>query len=465
MSEQKRAKILVVDDDVDGLRSLVDLFAHQYEVIAASSGGEAIEMAHKHPDLATIVLDIKMAGMDGIAAARAIRSILPDTPIILHTAFPGEYKENDIDASEKPYDFVLKGKTVPRLVRSVRNGVENYELKHDVRRLIAIAEKQYQLYGKSKVMQKVYRMIHQAAASDGKVMILGESGTGKDRVARAIHAFSIRSEKRWAILACNNQAPELVAAELFGALKGSYTGCDRDRIGLFEFAQGGTVFLDEVGDLDAHTQGRLLQVIDTGEYARLGSPEVRRADVRIICATHRNLEELVKQERFRHDLYHRLEGVRIILPPLRERREDIPFLVDGFTAQFTTDHGLPPKVFDPAAINALVEQDWSSGNVRELLECVESLIRTCESDIIFEDDVAAYLGRPKHGLASQPRGLSERLKDLERTLIIGALAESGGNVTAASKLLEIDRTVLHKKIKARDIDVGCLREGLDSERV
>jgi DNA-binding NtrC family response regulator len=187
--------------------------------------------------------------------------------------------------------------------------------------------------------------------------------------------------------------------------------------------------------------------------------------VRILCATHRNLEELVEQSRFRRDLYHRLEGVRIVLPPLRDRREDIPFLVEKSAAQFTAEKGLPPKVFAPGAVNILVEQDWSSGNVRQLLECVESLILTCDSDIIFEEDVAGYLGRPKPDLARQARGLSERLKELERTLIIGALAESGGNITAAARLLEIDRTVLHKKIRARSIDVDALRAGSDSGEV
>ncbi len=456
MADDNRYKVLFVDDDPPVLTMLGELFADDYDVIAVASGTEAVEQARQNPDLAAVVMDIKMAGMDGITAARHIRDI-SDVPIIFHTGYPGEYNEREIDNNEKPFDYIQKGKSIPKLVRSVRNAVEAHNLKINNRNLSVIAENSYGMFGRSPGMQEVFRAIHKIASGDTKVMVLGESGTGKELVARAIHNSSRRKDRPLAILNCNHKSPNIIEAELFGNTKGAYTDATEDRLGLFEYANGGTVFLDEIGDLDITTQGKLLRVIETGEYVKLGSPETRLTDVRVLCATHRHLLQLVSGGTFREDLYFRLKGVIIHLPPLRDRKEDIPFLVEKFLSRFTVDQGLPPKVFDQSAIKPLVEFDWP-GNVRQLLDTVESLISLSDSDVIFEEDVLAQLEQPPSESGEQGATLPSRMKAYERTLIIEALIESRFNVTAAARILGVDRSNLQKKIKSHTIDMDSLRD-------
>jgi len=457
MADSTRNKVLFVDDDPPVLKMLGELFAKEYEVVAVGSGSEAIEMARLHDDLATVVMDIKMAGMDGIAAARHIRNIKPNLPIIFHTGYPGEYNEREIDDTEKPFDYIQKGQSIPKLIRSVRNAVEAHNLKLNNQNLSLIAENSYGMYGRSAAMQEVFRAIHKIGPGDTKVMILGESGTGKELVARAIHNTSRRKDKHLAILNCNHRSPDIIEAELFGNVKGAFTDASEDRVGFFEYADGGTVFLDEIGDLDITTQGKLLRVIENGEYIKLGTPETRRTDVRVLCATHQHLLRLVGEGKFREDLYFRLKGVIIHLPPLRDRKEDIPLLVEKFIPRFTIEQGLPPKIFDDSAIQALIAYDWP-GNVRNLLDTVESLISLSNSDIIFGEDVRAYLERPPVEIGNEHPGLPVRMKAFERTLIIKALVEARFNITAAAKLLRIDRTNLQKKIKSYAIDMDSLRD-------
>ncbi|MBD3258866.1 response regulator [candidate division GN15 bacterium] len=456
-SNKPKPVILVVDDEEPVLNTLVDLLGDRYTVLTATDAESSILLAKSHAEIATVVMDIKMAGTDGITAARELHDILPDVPIIFHTGYPGEYQESEIDQSEQPFDYIQKGKSIPELLRTVRNAVESYGLRSDNRSLMTIAEQSYRMYGRSKVMQEVFRKIHRVAPSDAKVIVFGESGTGKELVARAIRASSKRKEQRMAILNCNHKSPYLIEAELFGNTKGAFTGATHDRIGLFEYADGGTVFLDEIGDLDITTQGKLLRVIEEGEYVKLGSPEVRTSDVRVLCATHRDLEALVEQGKFRQDLYYRLAGITITLPPLRERKEDIPLLVEKFASQLTVEQGRPPKIFDRSALQAMLEFDWP-GNVRQLVDTVESLIVLCESDIIFERDVRDFLNTTPTMPKSAPRKLSERLRLIERELIIGALVEADYNISAAARLLEHDRANLQKKIKAHDIDIRSLKQ-------
>ncbi len=457
MERESRAKILLVDDDPPVLSTLCDLFSEDYDVLVAPDGATSIALAEQHPDIATVVMDIKMAGIDGITAARRIRKVLAEVPIIFHTGYAGEYKEDEIDDQEKPFDYIRKGKSIPQLIRSVRNAVEANDLKQDNRALSRIAEANYQMYGKSAAMQEVFRTVHRLSNSDNKVMILGESGTGKELVARAIHSCSRRKDCQLAILNCNHKSPHMIEAELFGNTKGAYTSSVEGRMGLFEFADGGTLFLDEIGDLDITTQGKMLRVIETGEYSKLGNPEIRRTDVRVICATHRNLEQLVESGTFRRDLYYRLKGIRVMLPPLRDRKEDIPLLVQKFTAAYIAKKEIAPKIFDSSAVGALVEFDWP-GNVRQLLDTVESLITLTDSDIVFGEDVQKFLQVPPLPEDMEERTLPARLRALERTLIIGALAETRYNVSRAALLLGIDRSNLQKKIKSHRIDVSVLKD-------
>ncbi len=451
-----QATILLVDDDPTMLSSLAAVFGDQYQTALAASGQEAIDAATSDKAIACVVMDIKMPGMDGITAAREIRSTNPDLPVIFFTGFAGQYSENDIDRSEKPFDFVTKGQSLTTLSRSIRNAIESFYLKTNNKLLTLYGETNYGIIGGSFAMQKVSALIRQAAQSNTRVMILGETGTGKELVARAIHAHSSRNNKQLAILNCNHKSPDLVESELFGHIKGAFTSAIADRTGLFEFADGGTVFLDEIGDLDITTQGKLLRVLETGEYLPVGSTSTRKTDTRLLCATHRDLEQMIKDGKFREDLYYRLKGVVITIPPLRSRKEDIPLLVERLCEKLTQASGAPMKIFDPSAIKALLEFDWP-GNVRQLLNIIESAVVLTPSDLIIADDIYSLLNSsPVDGNNSRQR-LSERLRDMERTLIIEALSETNYNVGAAAGLLGIDSSNLHKKIKSYAINIATQR--------
>ncbi|MBD3402883.1 response regulator, partial [candidate division GN15 bacterium] len=319
---QVRARLLLVDDDESALEALTALFSEDYAVTSVASGEEAIAAIKQHADIAAIVMDIRMPRMDGITAARQIRELAPDTPLIFHTAYPGEYNQDEIDEREQPYDYVEKAGPISRLTRAVRNAVEAYHARED--NSLARLGTAYGMVGRSRSMLEVFRLVSKVARASHKVMILGETGTGKELVARALHAASRRRDHRLAIFSCNHKSADLVESELFGHVRGAFTGAVEDRIGHFAWADGGTIFLDEIGDLDITTQAKLLRVLESGEFQVLGSPEVRTADVRVVCATHRRLEDLVEAGAFREDLYYRLKGVEIVLPPLRDRREDIP---------------------------------------------------------------------------------------------------------------------------------------------
>ncbi|MCK4460288.1 MAG: sigma-54-dependent Fis family transcriptional regulator [candidate division Zixibacteria bacterium] len=448
----KTGKILIVDDDPLVLEALNETFLDDYDVVAAASGQEALQALDKHGDLDAVVLDIKMARMDGLETACRIREINPDLPVIFHTGYPGDYSERDIDTEHQPFDYVGKNERPARLHRSVRNAVFMHRLRTSSSDLVELARRHYGMVGRSRLMRDVYQMIEKIGPTNNKVMILGPTGTGKELVARALHHRSRRADETLAIFNCNHKAPDLVESELFGHLRGSFTGAVADRVGMFEYAHGGTVFLDEIGNLDITTQGKLLRVLETGEMQRIGSPETIRVDVRVICATNCDLEQMVSQGKFREDLYYRLKGIRIVVPTLADRREDIPDLIDFFTENYCrkTDDGI--KVFEPAARDLLIEYDWP-GNVRQLQDTVQSLIDLSLSYLITRIEVQQYLSYAGASTDS-PRALKERVREFKRLVVIQCLARHGGNVAAAARELGLDSANLRKMIKDLDIETG-----------
>ncbi len=456
MSEMPRHKILLVDDDPDVLEVLGKLFRDEYTVILASSGEESVARFKEHDDVAAVVMDIRMPDMDGITAARQIKRISTDSAIIFHTGYPGDYDEDEIDEKERPFDYVLKGESISRLTRSVRNAVEAYHLKKNHQERSHLAELKYGLVGRSPGMQKVYERIHKLSQTDGKVMILGETGTGKELVARAIHFNSRRKHEHWMVINCNHRPPGLVESELFGHVKGAFTDAVADHVGYFEIADKGTVMLDEIADLDIVTQGKILRVLETGEFQRLGASDWRRTNIRIICATNKNLEKLVREGAFRDDLYFRLKGVQIFLPPLRNRKSDIPLLIDRFVQRLSEENSILPKVFDQSAIDVLLSYDWP-GNVRELLDTVESLIALSDSDIILAEDVRNYLDFNYTDFVvdtGNHKTLNQRVRDFTMACIVQALNETHSNVAAAARQLGVDRANLRKMIHRYGIVVS-----------
>lgn len=449
-------KILLVDDDPQVLEVLEDLFSDDYEVILASSGEQAITLFKENPDITVVVMDIKMPIMDGISAGKAIKQENSKIPIIFHTGYPGDYDEDKLDRSEQPFDYIQKGNSSTRLIRSVNNAVESYTSKLNQINIATNAEKSYGLIGRSKLMIEVFELINKVSVSDSKVMILGETGTGKELVARAIHNHSMRKNNRLGILNCNHKSPDIVESELFGHTKGAFTGAVSDRIGLFEYADNGTVFLDEIGDLDITTQAKLLRVLESGEYQKIGSPKTNKANVRIICATHKDLQQMVADEKFREDLFFRLKGITIKLPSLREKKEDIPILVERFKDKLTIEKGLPPVIFDTSAINLLLEYDWP-GNVKQLYDTIESVIVLSDSDLIIKEDIKRHLKIESSNNDISSLNYNDRIKELEKTLILEALIETNYIIGKAALLLDIERTNLHKKIKKHNIDIALLK--------
>jgi len=336
------------------LEALHQMFIDDYEVLLADSGLRGLEVLDEHPDINAIVLDIRMARMDGLETARRIGERFPDMPVIFHTGYPGQYSESTIQKEYKPFDYVGKNERPIRLTRAVENAVILHKLKSSPTDLARHAREQYGLVGHSPLMLEVYRTIEQIAPTPNKVMILGATGTGKELVARAIHLRSTRKDREMVPFSCTHKSQELVESELFGHLKGAFTGAIADRPGIFEYADNGTVFLDEIGDLDLNTQGKLLRVLEVGQMQRVGSPEIVHVDVRLICATNRDLAQLVAEGKFRDDLYYRLKGVVIHLPKLSERRQDIPELIDYFIEGYCSRADRAVKVFDQEARDLLL---------------------------------------------------------------------------------------------------------------
>jgi len=441
--------VLLVDDDPLVLEVLMETFCDDYEVIAAASGADALDALRRHGQVDAVVLDIRMEGIDGLQAALQIKEIRPDIPIVFHTGYPGDYSEQDVQNKYQPFDYVGKNERPIRLERAVKNAVEFHRLTRNRDELVEKALHNFGMVGRSVPMQVVYRMIAKVGPSNSKVKILGATGTGKELVARAIHSQSSRADRRLVIFNCSHKPQDLVESELFGHLKGSFTGAVEDRVGMFEYADGGTLFLDEIGDLDITTQVKLLRVLETGEMSRIGSPEVIKVDVRLICATHCDLLAMVERGLFREDLFYRLKGVTISLPPLKDRREDIPELIDYFVERHCArnQHGL--KLFQPEARQLLIEYDWP-GNVRQLADAVQSLVDLTPSFLVSKADVERYLNFT--GWSPGGNGaFKDRIREFKRTLIIEALDRSNRNISAAAKSLSLDPSNFRKLAKALDL--------------
>lgn len=448
---KSQGKLLLVDDNPLMLEALVETFSYDYDYVASASGDQALSELAAHTDFDAIVLDIRMEGTDGLQVADRIVASNADIPIIFFTGYAGDYNEDELQEKYHPFAYITKNEKPERLIREVAQAVRYHRFSGEGAEMVRLARKEYDLVGHSEQMQQVYRTIEKVGPTMSKVVILGPTGTGKELVARALYRRSERAGQRLAIFNCNHKAPDLVEAELFGHVRGAFTGAVADRVGVFEYADRGTVFLDEVGDLDVTTQGKLLRVLETGEIQRIGAPDVRKVDVRLLCATHHDLKRLVEDGRFREDLYYRLDGVTIHMPALCERRGDIPDLIDYFAERHANKTGRGLKIFDQEARNALIQFDWP-GNVRQLMDAVQSLIDVTPSHYITRTQVEAYLGLqgvdgngPDGG--SRRTGLSSKLQEYKRTLIVQALDRYNNNMSAAARDLDVDPSNFRKLCK------------------
>jgi two-component system nitrogen regulation response regulator NtrX len=439
--------VLIVDDE-EGIReSLSDILEDEgYGILTSGSGEEAIKtLREQNPDL--IFLDIWLPGIDGIRTLKEIKEINPDLPVIMisgHGNIELAVKATKMGA----YDFLEKPLSLDRVLLATKRALERKTLEMENKALKQNLKKQRRLVGISFKMKQLQEQIEMAAKSNSRVLILGESGCGKELVAHILHEKSNRVEKPFVEVNCAAIPQELIESELFGHEKGSFTGAFERKKGKFELADEGTLFLDEVGDMSLTTQSKVLRVIETQEFQRVGGSKNIKVDVRIIAATNKDLLEEVKKGTFREDLFYRLNVIPVIVPPLRERKEDIPELVEYFLENFATEYGQKPKRITPEALKAIESYDWP-GNIRELRNVIERLVIMTQSNTITPKNI--IIGGASRADYFSFKTLKDARESFEKDFIIKKLEENNWNISKTAEILNIERSNLHRKIKAYDI--------------
>ena len=441
-----KKRILVVDDD-ESLRWVTQAQLQQsgYEVNAAASGNEGLaSIRQAPPDL--VITDLMMPGMSGLDLLRKIRADYPEILVIVVTAFGTV--ETAVEAMKAgAYDYVTKPVNMDELRLIVSRGLEHLDLKEEVRQLRSNLDAKYgfeSILGRSKSLLYVLDMASRAAQATSTVLIRGETGTGKELVAKAIHFNSRRKDRPFITINCGAIPKDLLESELFGHVKGSFTGALANKRGKVELADGGTLFLDEIGELPLELQVKLLRLIQQGEVEKVGGAGVTKIDVRIIAATHRNLQARAEDGAFREDLYYRLAVIPLELPPLRERTDDIPELVQHFFLQATEKQGRPDLILPTRLVPYFSGYTWP-GNVRELENIIERIVVLARDEEITLNDLPDFLRRERPAMEAlhldlPPHGIS--LETVEKELIVRALEKFGGNQTHAAQYLDISRKTL-----------------------
>lgn len=443
---------MVVDDEKNICRTVqMVLEGEGYRVLTALQGEQALEVIQREL-IDLVLLDIYMPGMDGLKVLEAIKRFDPDIEVIM---ISGHGTISDAVEAVKlgAYSFIEKPLERERLLLSVRQSLERREMLHKVRNLEKEYADRFEMVGDTPTMQSIFLQIDKVAPTKGWVLITGESGTGKELVARAVHNNSPRSLRPFVKVNCAAIPEELIESELFGHEKGAFTGAIRTKQGEFERAHTGTIFLDEIGDMSLHAQAKVLRVLNTGEFSRVGGDRTIQVDVRVIAATNRDLQEEIRKGRFREDLFFRLNVIPLHLPPLRDRREDVTLLLESFTRHFCQEYNYPQKSFTPAAMRQLCQYAWP-GNVRELKNLVERLV-ILSGEQIDIPDLPDDLKEKKAVVdikALGNRTLKEVRDEVERSYIMLKLQENDWNISRTADVLGIERTNLHKKIKAYNLN-------------
>jgi two-component system nitrogen regulation response regulator NtrX len=444
-----KALVLIVDDE-EGIRmTLSGIFEDEgYGAVTAGSGEDALRVAKEvNPDV--VILDIWLSGIDGIQTMKELREWNPDLPVIIisgHANIELAVKATRIGA----YDILEKPLSMEKVLLTVYRALEKRNLEIENRALRENLIRKAKLVGNSAKINQLREQIRMAAASNSRVLILGESGSGKELVAHLLHENSPRSVKPFIEVNCAAIPQELIESELFGHEKGSFTGAFETKKGKFEQADNGTLFLDEIGDMSLQTQAKVLRVIETQEFQRVGGNKNIKVDVRIISATNKDLSEEVKKDAFREDLFFRLNVIPIKVPALRERPEDIPLLVDYFLESFASEYGQQPKKVSPEAVKILQKHTWP-GNIRELRNVLERLVIMTQSKIISPGDL--FIPDAKRADYFDVDSLKDARELFERDFIARKLAENSWNISKTAENLDIERSNLHRKIKAYNIKI------------
>jgi two-component system nitrogen regulation response regulator NtrX len=444
--------ILIVDDEPAIRTALRGVLEDEgYRVTAVASGADALAaLADDGHDL--VFLDIWMPGMDGLGTLTEIKRLRPDATVVMisgHATIETAVKATRLGA----YDFIEKPLSLEKTLLTAGRALEHARLERENAALRARLSPRAEIIGETPVMRALREQIATAAPSSGRVLIHGDNGSGKELVARAIHALSARRDRAFVEVNCAAIPDELIESELFGHERGAFTGAVARRRGRFEQADGGTLFLDEIGDMSVRTQAKVLRSLEEQAFERVGGKETIKVDVRVIAASNRDLAALIGEGRFREDLYYRLNVIPIEVPPLRARKDDIPLLVDHFIALFCHENGKPPKRLDGEALAYFLAYDWP-GNVRELRNMVERLVIMAPRAIIGPDDLPPPL-RPKDvgemAAAAGERSLREARDNFERAFILAELRVHDWNMTRTAERLGIERSHLYRKLKAYGI--------------
>ena len=447
------ARLLLVDDDEAACRLLSEVLEREeYRVVSALSADEAIAKLDDEGPFDAVLTDLRMPRKSGLDLLKVVRGRDPEALVLVLTAFgdaaaAGEaIRAGAYDFISKPYDIETLRETLDRALvrrRLARRRSASVDLAARTEEPEGLA-----LVGHSPAIIEVMKTLARVAPSQASVLVLGETGTGKELVARTIHRYSERSTRRFVAVNCSALAEGLLESELFGHVRGAFTGAAVSRPGLFREADKGTLFLDEIGDISPALQARLLRALQEHEIVPVGSETTVKIDVRVIAATHRDLTELVRQGRFREDLYYRLDVVTLRLPPLRERRQDIPLLVDHFLRTLSSRHGRGPVALDPEALRRLLAYDWP-GNIRELQNVLERALLLAEQGVVGPEHLATTVRPTAAALPDTPAPVTalRGLEEVEREHVIRVLAATGGNREESSRILGISRRTLTRMIQ------------------
>jgi DNA-binding NtrC family response regulator len=450
-----KTKILIVDDDVDALELMEELFDSKgYDPLTASNGIEALNLVRdEDPDM--VISDIRMPDMDGMQLLEELSKRHPQIPVIMVTAHGTiEAAVEAIKMGAK--DYILKPLRLDEILAKVETISQLRSLEKENEYLRSRLQTRFNvknIVGKSEKINQLFKLIHDVAPTNTTILIRGENGTGKELIANAIHFNSPHAKKPFIKLNCGVLAENLLESELFGHVKGAFTGAIKDRIGRFELANSGTMFLDEIGDISLNMQVKLLRVLQEGEFERVGGTETIKVDVRIITATNQDLETRIREQKFRQDLYYRLNVIPIEVPPLRERKDDIKLLVEYFLEKYQEVHQKKIERIENDAISALDEYDWP-GNIRELENYVERAIVLNKTGIITKSDLPQVIAKSQKTIVEydESTGLNGAVDLFERQLILSELNRNKGNKARTATNFKINRSTFMSKLKKYEIN-------------
>jgi len=457
MKSLRKEKILVVDDEENIRKSLKMILEYEgYSFLEAADGEEALDIIEETVGLDLVLLDIKLPGRDGLEVLADLKD-RPYRPEVVMISGHGTIK-TAVDATKLgAFDFLEKPLHRERVLLSIRNALKQSKLSRECQDLRKKADKRYELIGNHPSMKQLWKEIIKTSPTNATVLVYGESGTGKELIARAIHSQSLRAKERFVQVNCAAIPEELIESELFGHEKGAFTGATEKKSGKFEQADRGTIFLDEIGDMSLKTQSKVLRVLEEGEVQKVGSSKINKVDVRVIAATNKDLVKEKKEGTFREDLFFRLNVIPLYSPSLREKKEDIPLLVEYFSKIYAEENNFKVKKFSEDAVEAMMKYQWK-GNVRELKNVVERLIIMTEADIIERQDLPERI-RGEIGIyLPETKGIKtlKEFRELaEKDYILAKLEENNWNISQTAREIDTPRSNLYKKLEHYGIKIAA----------